>query len=573
MPLPAILDVLLSQPPVERRKGDGQQGLLMLLMGAALLALLYVSQDNYLLFHGLAEGYSIAVAWGVFLVAWNGRRFLDNDFALFLGIGYLCVGLLDLFHLLAYRGMGVFPGHGANLPTQLWIAARSLQAGVFLAAPVFFVRRTRPILLLFGLLTLSMGLILLIFQGGFPDCYVEGQGLTPFKKVSELVIAATFGAAILILRGHRERLDAAVYRLLTATLFFAVTSELAFIFYVDVYGFSNLAGHYGKIFATYCIYRALVTTCIAKPHEFLFRELSRQKEALQQAGQRLEATVLARTKELQRTNDSLRDEIIRRREIEANLEAQKRALEERNQDLDDFSFIVSHDLRGPLFGIYNYAILLQEEYGPCLNEQGRKILATLGDLAAKQERQIAAILDYSRAGRVEFAEEPVDLEGLVLDVIEELQQLHGQVTAQIRIDSPLPRLRCDRVRVRQVFTNLMANALKYNDKAEKIVLVGCRLAAPPAAAGQECPADYVFSVRDNGIGIAPESHGEIFQIFRRLHASHLYGGGSGAGLTIVQKIIQRHGGRIWLESAPGEGSSFYFTLGNDYAQSNASSRQ
>ena len=108
--------------------------------------------------------------------------------------------------------------------------------------------------------------------------------------------------------------------------------------------------------------------------------------------------------------------------------------------------------------------------------------------------------------------------------------------------------------VGEIFNNLIVNAIKYNDKAEKWVEIGCE-ASPEGSAQQP-----VFYVRDNGIGIAPQHHEAIFRIFRRLHGREEYGGGTGAGLTIVRKIVERHGGRIWLVSQPGMGSTFYFTL-------------
>jgi two-component system, chemotaxis family, sensor kinase Cph1 len=118
----------------------------------------------------------------------------------------------------------------------------------------------------------------------------------------------------------------------------------------------------------------------------------------------------------------------------------------------------------------------------------------------------------------------------------------------IRIPQPLPTLWCDRVLLGEVFSNLIANAIKYNNKDHKSIEIGFR------------EADRVFYVRDNGIGIDREHFETIFRIFKRLHGPKRYGGGTGAGLTIVKKIVERHGGRIWVESSPGEGTTFFFTL-------------
>ena len=123
-------------------------------------------------------------------------------------------------------------------------------------------------------------------------------------------------------------------------------------------------------------------------------------------------------------------------------------------------------------------------------------------------------------------------------------------TQLLAVMGRLPAVRCDRVRVGEIFANLISNAIKYNDSAEKMVEIGCETALGPP----------VFFVRDNGIGIAPKHFARIFQIFRRLHARDQYGGGTGAGLTIAKKAVERHGGRIWVESASGAGSTFRFTL-------------
>lgn len=168
------------------------------------------------------------------------------------------------------------------------------------------------------------------------------------------------------------------------------------------------------------------------------------------------------------------------------------------------------------------------------------------------EALIDSLLHFSRVGRVELSTRPTDLNELVRAALESLQITLREEKVEIRVPRPLPTVRCDRVRVGEVFHNLITNAIKYNDKPAKWVEVGCQ-----EAAGRPT----VFHVRDNGIGIPQKHHEAIFRIFKRLHGRDKYGGGTGAGLTIVKKIVARHGGRIWVESRPGEGTTFYFTLG------------
>lgn len=251
-----------------------------LVLGGLFLTSLY----SYLLFHSFAETFSIIVASGIFMVAWNAREFLDDHLLLWLGIASLFVAGLDLVHMLAYAGMGVFPRGGANLPTQLWLAARFLQAGALLAAPAFLTRRLDPWLtfLLGGALT-SLLLAAIFAWGIFPDAYVEPAGLTPFKKASEVAICLVLAAAIWSLARKRHLLHPDVFRLLVASMGTTIASEIAFTAYVHTYGALNLLGHLLKIVAFYLLYKATIETALLKPYGLLFRSLKQSEEELRKA--------------------------------------------------------------------------------------------------------------------------------------------------------------------------------------------------------------------------------------------------------------------------------------------------
>ncbi len=186
-----------------------------LLWALVLLGLYLSSLYSYLLFHSLAEIFSVIIAVGVFAIAWNSRRFLENNYLLFLGIAYLFVGVIDLVHTLAYKGMEVLPGYGANLPTQLWVAARFLEGVSLLLAPWFLNRRLNyaavfaAYSLVFTLLLLSI-----FYWRIFPVCFVEGVGLTPFKKISEYLICVILAGAMAFLWRNRHEFDPAVLRLI-----------------------------------------------------------------------------------------------------------------------------------------------------------------------------------------------------------------------------------------------------------------------------------------------------------------------------------------------------------------------
>jgi signal transduction histidine kinase len=243
------------------------------------------------------------------------------------------------------------------------------------------------------------------------------------------------------------------------------------------------------------------------------------------------------------------------------------ALVRSNQDLDEFAYTVSHDLKEPLRGLHTYATILLEDYGKILDADGQAKLATLIRLTQRMDTLIDALLELSRVGRAELAMQETALGPVVDEVVDSLALLLLEAHAEVHMPTPLPSVRCDKVRVRQLFHNLITNALKYNDKAQKWVEIGvieARLTeqrAQPGVPSSQARSAPVFYVRDNGIGIPERHQTAIFGIFRRLHGRDKFGGGTGVGLTIVKKIIDRHGGRIWVESTPGEGTTFWFTLG------------
>ncbi len=226
-----------------------------------------------------------------------------------------------------------------------------------------------------------------------------------------------------------------------------------------------------------------------------------------------------------------------------------------NIELDAFAYVASHDLKEPLRGLHNYAHFLIEDYSDQLDDAGKDKLATLVRLTQRMESLIDSLLHYSRVGRAELTWIEVDLNAVLADVMTLLEPRLRESGVEIRIAQPLPRVRADQTRVREVFSNLITNAIKYNDAPLKWVEIGYT-----PVIGTDGSTFYVFSVRDNGIGV-PEQHQEtIFRIFKRLHGRDEYGGGVGAGLTITKKIVERHGGAIWLTSRIGEGTTFWFTL-------------
>ncbi len=240
-------------------------------------------------------------------------------------------------------------------------------------------------------------------------------------------------------------------------------------------------------------------------------------------------------------------------------------LERSNLELDAFAYFASHDLKEPLRGIHNYSSFLIEDYGDQLGDDGAEKLNTLMRLTQRMENLINSLLHYSRLGRADLRVTFVDLPKLVDGVIDMIK-ISKPEQVNFQIPRQLPHFACDRTLVAELFTNLISNAIKYSTEAEKRVEIGYLeppevTENPPWSTPVKIPpAATVFYVRDNGIGIRTKHLDTIFRIFKRLHPPQRFGGGTGAGLTIVKKIVERHGGQIWVNSIYGEGSTFYFTL-------------
>lgn len=251
-------------------------------------------------------------------------------------------------------------------------------------------------------------------------------------------------------------------------------------------------------------------------------------------------------------------DISERKAAEAKALLYMHALERSNKELDDFAYIASHDLKEPLRGLFNHATFLLEDYKDKLDEDGVRKLHRLSYLSQRMERLVNDLLYFSRLGRQEMAIQPADMNEVIHDIEPTLEVFLGERHAKILVPKKLPTVTCDKTRVTEVFRNLITNAVKYNDKPKKTVEIGFLEdhAAPDGAAYD------VFYVKDNGKGIAAEFYEEIFRIFKRLQGTKdSPEEGTGAGLTFVKKIIERHGGKIWLESEVGKGTVFYFTLG------------
>jgi two-component system, sensor histidine kinase and response regulator len=223
-------------------------------------------------------------------------------------------------------------------------------------------------------------------------------------------------------------------------------------------------------------------------------------------------------------------------------------LERSNRDLEEFAYIASHDLQQPLRMISSFVKLLEQHYSGKLDEKADKWINFAVDGANSMHEMINNLLEYSRVGTKGKAFETTESEGLLKLALANLRIAVQESGTQVTYDN-LPTVRADRFQILRLFQNLIDNAIKFRGDESPRIHVSAKRDA----------SRWVFSLQDNGIGVDPRYSDQIFVIFRRLHSSAKYPG-SGMGLAICRKIVERHGGWIWVESAHGKGSTFFFSL-------------
>lgn len=260
------------------------------------------------------------------------------------------------------------------------------------------------------------------------------------------------------------------------------------------------------------------------------------------------------------------DLALMRQELEAEIAERKRAareievlneslneravqLEATNKELECFTYSVSHDLRAPLRAIGGYSHMLEEDYADKLDDEGRRIIRVIRDGSQKMGQLIDDLLTFSRYNRKPVATVEIDMSGLAESAFRELMDQGAASAPEFRLSS-LPRARGEPALIKQVWTNLLSNSIKYSSKrAQPVVEVS----------GYTDGADQIYCVKDNGAGFDMRHYGRLFGIFQRLHDPEQYSG-TGVGLAIVERVVSRHGGRVWAEGQVDDGACFFFSL-------------
>lgn len=274
--------------------------------GIGLSLAAYLGTVNYLLFHTAVESFTIFVSFSIAVIVLNTHHLIENSFITFLGISFGFLGIFDFIHTVTYQGMDIIPNINADLPTQMWIISRFVLGFSFLLAHRYFNKRSNPAAILFA----YSGVTLLIFASvffwdNFPRCWIEGQGLTPFKLVSEYLLMLIFLTALILLIRNREQIHPRIYRLLIYAYIATIATELPFTLYTHPYGPANLVGHLFKLISAIFFYRAFIETSMTEPYNLLFYQLRQTNDQLTQANEELQA----QSEELSDLNYRLADEI------------------------------------------------------------------------------------------------------------------------------------------------------------------------------------------------------------------------------------------------------------------------
>jgi signal transduction histidine kinase len=359
--------------------------------------LVILSYYHYLAFHVLAEFFTVGVAITMFVVIWHTYDFSKNHFLMYLAAGYLWLGGLDVIHTLLYYGMPTAMDKG-NFTSQFWIGTRFLESVLLLTSTLFISKslNRKFVVALFGII--SGGLAAVILLGLFPDTFIDGSGLTRFKVFSEYLIITILLFAMIQIRRHRYQFDCSIYKLILICIGLTIGAELAFTFYVDMYGLSNLAGHIFKIYSFWVIYIAIIRTSLVAP----FRILNHDLQELYERNQEAQRLAKLGHWSLDLINDRLTwsDEIFRIFEIDkktfpASYEAFIAAIHPDDREKVNVAFQKSLDEKN--YYEVEHRLLLQDGRVKYVIEQGR---STYND-AGEPINSIGTMLDITERKIIE----------------------------------------------------------------------------------------------------------------------------------------------------------------------------
>jgi signal transduction histidine kinase len=512
---------------------------------AVLTGIYLIELHSYLLFHTMVELFSVCVAFAIFMIVWNCRHFIQNNYMLFLGMAYFFVGGLDLMHVLAFPGMGIFPGDDPNLATQLWVAARYFESLSLVLAILFLRRRIPSIAVLLGCGVISCLLILSIFTWAvFPVCFREPMGLTRFKEISEFLIIAMLFVSLGLLVKNRSWFDPLVLKWVVWSIVLTVASEFMFTLYAAPYDRKNMAGHFFKLISFYLMYKSLIETGLRQPHTLLYRRLKQHELDLQQAHDVLEDKVQQRTHELSQTVARLTEQVTARLKAEEMIQAKQRQLQALTVQLltveDQERRRIASELHDSVGQILAF---LKIELG----ELQRSVLPEeLIDTFARVREQVDQAIQQTRTLTFEIS--PPELYALGLEsALEELAQRFGearQLACHV-YDSEEPKALSDHVKnlLYRLVRELLINVAKHA-KAHTVHIQLARV-----------ENNIQIAVVDDGVGF------DVARLDNRLPDTQ-----AGFGLFSIKERLGYVGGTMDIQSGPGRGTRVTIAAPLDHSE-------
>ncbi len=469
-------------------------------LGVLAAAGYYATLVHYLLFHSIAEIFSIVVAAGVFMFAWNARHRFETDFFVILGITYLFVAILDLLHTLSYTGMSIFP-ENRFYANQVWIATRAIEAGALLFA-ITLGRQGKsrgylPHFFILGLIS-ALVVVTVFVTETFPEAYRPGVGQTTFKIVAEYVVAIVLMVSLVLVARDRNRYPGRTRLMLIGALAATIAAEILFTFYVSNYGISNFFGHLFKVISFVLIYLAVIREGLQNPIALMHTRLAEREAKLRK--------------------------------------------EAKNRDL--LLAVLAHDLRNPIGGIASVTDSTDWLEDP---DAARETVSLLHQTAQSANRLLQNLLTLVRTQMGTIAVERVAFN------LRELAEAVCWVNSasakakEIELVADVPwsiYLEADRTLVEMVVNNLVTNAIKFTEP-------GGRVTIEAVETGERAR----LSVVDTGIGMDEETLTALTEEGRLRSRPGTRGEkGTGIGFLLCKELVEANGGSIGVDSEPGRGT-------------------